>query len=793
LARTIVGQLVVNLIDGVTGKAKGIAAAIKAIENSVTGLGKVNVKGGGVDGLATSLKNAEKAARDLAATGKGLDDWGSRFSGNLGRLRATPGEIDKIRDSWRRLQGDMRGGRLDEAFRVNAVRQWQASAIAGLAAVRREHEKTERAITAASVSRLGRNAAIVAGAVPTAYGAQRATRYGLTHGAELPRETTRQFLGGMTPEEQATAAIKARELSTRFPSIGQVGAMEHIRQLRARFGDFPHAIDGVESLVRAQVILQNLKGGEQAGHDLERLVLGLEGLGAGADPKKFKQYLDAFVKAKSLFPDLRGEDFRQYLQTSKASKYGLSDDYLTNVAPTMMQHEGAAKFGTMQQTAFGALVGLRTRKRSVEQLIEHGLAEKWHKNARGEVLLDKIVGEQDLISNPFKWATEVLAPALEKKGVSFTGDKEKFVSTVTKMFSDRNAAEFFTTLLANKSVIEKDRAMLATARGTESAEEVRVRDPFVAFDGVKQQLINVVQNALEPQAARATAALNSVADALGRLAAINLSQTGWFKEPAKQFMQDVSDTSLTKILFKPFEAWKLLLGADKAWWSMATEGQSNWGGRSKRPPEDFTFASTGRFRGGAAAPSDTGLFNVPAAAPGRFPNLPMFQAPIQPFDLSATAGSTMDSYNEVLRAKGEEAKGIGASIASALRSLLSFTATPNIQMPSVPGAPAAATGTPSAPARASGGSVYAGQLYQVSEHGPELFVPGTDGSIVPDPGGAGGGSAAGGRSVSVSFGEMHFHGVHDTAAVASSVVGTLNDKVNDEIRSLFSDYGVEVV
>ena len=43
-------------------------------------------------------------------------------------------------------------------------------------------------------------------------------------------------------------------------------------------------------------------------------------------------------------------------------------------------------------------------------------------------------------------------------------------------------------------------------------------------------------------------------------------------------------------------------------------------------------------------------------------------------------------------------------------------------------------------ARAGGGSVYGGQAYLVGEQGPELFVPGGGGNIVPNNRLGGGGS-----------------------------------------------------
>jgi uncharacterized membrane protein YgcG len=524
MARKLIGELIVRLVDNVSAEAKKVAASLKEVDRTAIGTGK---SARGADSLATALKHAADNARLLASEGRGLEGWGQRFDRMLGRLKLGARDIDQVRSSWQRLQSQLKAGTFDEAFRTNAVQHWRNETIAALTAVNAQASKTKHELSGLGVGRtMGRivkNTGIVAGIGGGVYGAGYVARRGIKSAAELPREQTRQWLAGMTAQEQAIAAVKARELSAKYPSLGQLDVMEHIRQLRARFGDFHHAMENVETLVKAQVVLGNLgKGSEHAGHDLERLVLGLETI-VGGDPVKFTTLVNAFLKAKQLFPDLQGEDFRQYLQTSKASKYGLSEGYLATVAPTMMQHEGAAKFGTMQATAFGSLVGLRSLPRSVDQMVKFGLAEKVHWEGRKRYL-DKIKEEDLLISNPFLWARDVMQPALAAQGVKIGPDatekeREEFVSVVQKMFGNRNAAEFFTSLLVNQQVIAKDLAMLNRTKGLEVAEGLREKDPFIAAHGVMEQLINVVQNALEPYSERAAAALNTVADALARIAA----------------------------------------------------------------------------------------------------------------------------------------------------------------------------------------------------------------------------------------------------------------------------------
>ncbi|MFP4322642.1 MAG: hypothetical protein ACLFTK_09325 [Anaerolineales bacterium] len=68
-------------------------------------------------------------------------------------------------------------------------------------------------------------------------------------------------------------------------------------------------------------------------------------------------------------------------------------------------------------------------------------------------------------------------------------------------------------------------------------------------------------------------------------------------------------------------------------------------------------------------------------------------------------------------------------------------------------------GAVSIPGRAAGGPVSGGQPYIVGEAGPELFVPGRSGHIVPNH------ALRGGEALSIRGGTFHFYGVTDPEAL----------------------------
>lgn len=458
--------------------------------------------------LVIKARDLTKAALDTVAKRFGALDknlerlgrtarWGSAFQKELEKLNPAAKDFDRIAAAWDKLQRKLEHGSFRGAAWTAETERWKDRTLSQLRAVE------------AGYVRLGRTRARVPGIVGGAYAARRVVAPAVEKAGEYERERAREYLAGLTPQQEIAAAQRAREVSAKFPSIGQVGVMEHIRLLRGRLGDFGHAMDAVEDVARAQTVLRTLTGGEHAGTDLEQLVLGLESQGLGNDPAKFRRFLNAFLKAKSLFPDLRGGDFREYMTRAKSSKYGLDEDYLANVVPTMIQHEGPSQFGTSQATAFGALVGGRQTKAAKAAMAHYGLLDR-----NGH-----IVNESGFVRNPYKWATEQLEPRLKRGGLSLDEEhRDKLIAETTRMFSNRNTAEFFIGQLLNKAVIEKDRPMLASAKGIEAAETIRTKDPFVAAAGVSEQFWNLVQNLASPNASRAAEVLNAMADAIARMA-----------------------------------------------------------------------------------------------------------------------------------------------------------------------------------------------------------------------------------------------------------------------------------
>src|SRR5687768_2778637 len=103
---SLTSQLIISLIDKVSGPAKGAAAALKSVAAAEKALASAG-SGKGVDNLAKSLKNAATSAK---AFGTATAGWSGGFSKELGKLNLTQQQIDRLRASFDRFQNSLKAG-----------------------------------------------------------------------------------------------------------------------------------------------------------------------------------------------------------------------------------------------------------------------------------------------------------------------------------------------------------------------------------------------------------------------------------------------------------------------------------------------------------------------------------------------------------------------------------------------------------------------------------------------------------------------------------------------------------
>jgi hypothetical protein len=497
----LTSQLIISLIDKVSGPAKGAAAALKnvaAAEKGLVGSGK------GADGLATSLDKASRAAQRLKLSGKNMSGWGDGFQREIDKMNLTSAQLAKLGQEYARFRDGLRGTKASVA--LSSISDWNKQTLAGLRAVTRAQDEVQRKQSRINTTMRG-GARMAAGALGLGggvYAANRGVRSAVGAGAQLQREGGRSYLAGMSGDEIERQSSVARETSQRFPSIDAAQIMERIRSLRSFTGDFDKGVRLLDEQMQAMTVLQSIKGKDRANQEMQGFMRGMDVLGKNEDPKVVGQLTNAYIKALGVDPDLNMEQFSQFARKSKAAGSALSNEFLGTIVPTFMQDMGGPEMGTALGTEVSQTVAGRGTKKSKAFMQKVGLRDK-----KGKVVDDNL-----LLSNPYEWINKYAPDAMRREKMDPASDQDvtKFMS---EAFSAQTVANLFGKFITQRSQAERNKKLYSEAPDMEtSSKRLREKDPYVAAEGFLAQTRNFASAIIEGPLASAVPVLNRVTDAI---------------------------------------------------------------------------------------------------------------------------------------------------------------------------------------------------------------------------------------------------------------------------------------
>lgn len=495
---SLTSELIVSLIDKVSGPAKGAAAALNGVAKAEKTLASGGAKG--VDNLASNLERVAKSAKGLQA------NWSKGFGDEIAKLGLKSRDIDKLRRSWDDLLRSISaGGTKNMIGALPKLDAWEKSTLASLRRVEREAARVNK--TTGSGLGGARFAAGALGVGSGAYVANRGLRGTVKSAAEYEREGGRAYLAGMTPSETVQAQGIARSMSAKYPSLSASQIMERIRSLRSFAGDLNKATRLLEENLQGLTVLQSIKGKDRAMDEMQQLMRGLDVLGKNEDPAYVGRLTNAYIKALGIDPDLNAGQFSQFARKSKAAGASLSEEFLSAIVPTFAQDLGGPELGTALGTEISQIIGGRATKASKAYMQKAGLRDK-----KGDVV------DGDLLKkNPYDWINKYAPDAMRRMKLdpSKEGDILTFAS---KAFSAQTVANLFTKFITQREQAERNRALQKKAPDMkESSEKLRDKDPFVSAEGFVTQMSNTLGTLADGPMQRVIPLLNAFTDAIGRL------------------------------------------------------------------------------------------------------------------------------------------------------------------------------------------------------------------------------------------------------------------------------------
>lgn len=691
---------------------------------------------------------------------------------------------------------------------AEARRLEREAARARRAALREESRERRRLVGWGSDT--VRNLGYAAGLGGGTYMLGRGVRGTALSAAELEREKARDYLGGLTPADTARLQARAFQTSAQVRSVDAATMHNLLRETSLTTVGIDGAMQLAPDLARSMAVVSSMKSPDEALSALTRLLRGLDTLGKNVDVDVIRGLLDGFTRAQGVEgAEFNVGDVYTVAKRSKSGGFALNERFLTRIMPALISDLGADQTGTALGSGVSQVIGGRATKASKSAQRSYGLRDK-----KGNFL------DQGLfLTDPFEYTLQKLMPALKAKGVDPT-DEVAVTAAMSKLFSNQRVADLFGRMvLQAEQYLIKERKM-NQAPGTAAGDDISSRDPFVAAAGAIDQLKNAVGALVEPLNPTAIAGMNMFADSMARIAAWAKGQgqlsagnvavgggvaaagafgvyklwsafSGGFGLQASAAALNSSAAALTAAAAKlggagslpggpgmPVSPGKLgatgtLLGVGAAAYygqEIAAAAIEYLTGRTKEQQDSSRAAATEKgweeIKGGLSSGYNF-LFGGDGA-------------------VSAGAGIGSDLVAGIQQS-GPEVEAASMSIFDRIRAIFSSGIDVPIR-PTMGAVPAAAgrlgvtglgmdsaTGRATGPGRASGGSVYAGGLYQINEFGQEFFVPSQSGSVVPA--GRGGKGPAGPITFHISGSK------EDAAEIANSV--------RRELRGVFGDYGLD--
>ena len=310
-------------------------------------------------------------------------------------------------------------------------------------------------------------------------------------------EGARMDIAGESPEEIRDAQAQVAKLATEFPNVSQTDLLHMLRNMRAIVGNYEEAAKIAEPLVKLRTLAQLARPGEDVSEDFDQFVKGLEIKGVTQNPKQFLEYMEGVAKAINVFGDtLKPYQYYEMFKYGRQATQGLSEKFILGTAPTLAQELGGEGLGAAVSQFNKLLVSGVGKKGSFEELARLGLIDRdavadipGTGEGQGLKAGRKVKGWEEAQSDPYKWVSDYLLPALDKAGIK---DNDAILKEIGGLFQSGRAAQLADILATQKPRIDKDYALLGNAPGLSAADKALHEDPGLAWQGLKNSVSGLV-------------------------------------------------------------------------------------------------------------------------------------------------------------------------------------------------------------------------------------------------------------------------------------------------------------
>ncbi|CAJ7442104.1 bacteriophage tail protein [Burkholderia pseudomallei] len=486
-------------LKNVLNSNKGLAQALKQTRGELAELGKqqkavasFREMRAGLTGTATKLGEAQAHVRQLAGSLRTFGPPSRQMIADLARARQAAStlraEQKKQTIALEEMRGKLSRAGIDTrnlAEHERTLRSNIAQTTATMQAQTRQLElmaDREKKLGAAR----GKMQALqgVAGGMAIGGYAARSTgahalgdlREALDETKKIQNERARITALGLG--DQATKDAEKYVRSMKMMGVSTSDNMTLMRDALSIFADEHHAQMVMPTLAKMKFANEAMFGAEDAHANEEKFMNMLKvielrnGTKDKATFEREANYVQRVLSATG--GRVGGDEWRNVIQRGGvAAKQMRPDAFYFQLEP-LVQEMGGNSVGQALMSGYQNLIEGRTTVRASRKLMSLGLLDRkkveYDKLGRVKAFADgALLNSEQFKASPLEWLEQTLLPALKKKGIT---EEKQVLSVIASMFTNRSAANLYSTFYLQRDQIHKNERLNKGAYGIDEMHKL---------------------------------------------------------------------------------------------------------------------------------------------------------------------------------------------------------------------------------------------------------------------------------------------------------------------------------
>jgi hypothetical protein len=311
---------------------------------------------------------------------------------------------------------------------------------------------------------------------------------------------------GVSIHDQQIAMQAAQRNTSSVITTTYSENLKSINELRSAFGDTARAVEHLESLTKANAILNSFAGkgfGEK--DEVFKFASALEGKGETIDPKEFESYINTMTKVvQATGGRVTPGMFQGAFKYGRTATQGWDEEFVGGCLGRLIQEMGTGTTGgagggpgNALMSAYRAVVSGKMGKNEALEFDKMGLGKADVRDGEDIGKVTGMRGADLMMKNPYRWVQEELMPSLAANGIT---SKEDVTAEIGKLFGNRVASDVISKMatqgsymLGDKSQFEKDKGLNEQALGIAGFSELTKNDYPTLIKAFHQQFKSLLE------------------------------------------------------------------------------------------------------------------------------------------------------------------------------------------------------------------------------------------------------------------------------------------------------------